>query len=158
VNVDSKWAMNMLKRLVFLSGLSVFGLTSLASEDWLVISDVKEIAAMRKELNKPDFSFDTITIVRLTDHRGQRIDVTTVGPTVVGFEPGGAPAARSLITFVRKPDRLVLFTQDVRNWKAFRMEIPVNELTLGRSINFPVVQDSGEVVEQAFTVKELITR
>jgi hypothetical protein len=161
----------MLIRLVFIGSLSVFGLSSYARAatdpsavsdptpaDWAVISDIKQIAAMRQELNKPNFSFNTVTIVRLTDQRGQRVDATTVGPTVVGFERGGPPAARSLMTFVRKPDRLVLFTQDVKNRKAFRMEVLVAELTPGKSIRFPVVQDSGEVLEHEFTVQEVIMR
>jgi hypothetical protein len=161
----------MLIRLVLICSLSAFGFSTCAGAatdptavtgatpaDWAVISDVNQIAAMRQELNKPNFSFNTVTIVRLTDQQGQRVDATTVGPTVVGFERGGPPAARSLITFIRKPDRLVLFTQDVKNWKAFRMEIPVAELTPGRSIRFPVVQNSGEVLEHEFTVQEVIMR
>lgn len=158
----------MLKQLVLMCSLFVFSLTSYAVDeataknatqpDWAVISDIQQIAAMRQELNKPNFAFETVTIVRLTDHRGQRVDATSVGPAVVGYERGGAPAARSLMTFVRKPDRLVLFTQDVRKRKAFRQEIPVGELTAGKSIRFPVVQDTGEVVEQVFTVNEVIVR
>ena len=158
----------MLKRLVLVGSLSMLSLTSYAADkatgneatqpDWAVISDVNQIAAMRQELNKPNLAFETVTIVRLTDHRGQRVDATSVGPAVVGYERGGAPAARSVMTFVRKPDRLVLFTQDVKNRKAFRQEIPVGELTAGKSIRFPVVQNTGEVVEQVFTVNEVIVR
>jgi hypothetical protein len=153
---------DMLKRLVAVGSLAVVSLTSYAStaeSDHLeVITDIKQIAAVRQELNKPNLSFQTITIVRLTDNQGQRVDVTSVGPAVVGFQQGGPPAARSIMTFVPKPDRLVLFTQDVKNRTAFRLEIAVDQLTAGRSIRFPVVQPSGELVEQVFTVKEIITR
>lgn len=150
---------HMLERLILVGSLALFSLTSCASTDsWEVISDINQIAAIRQELNKPNLSFQTVTIIRLTDVREQRLDVTSVGPAVVGFERGGAPAARTIFTFVRKPDRLVLFSQDVKAWKAFRMEIPVNQLTAGRTIQFPVVQASGELVEQTFTVKEIITR
>jgi len=161
----------MLIRLSLIGSLCVFGLslhagaatdiaavTDSTPADWAVISDIKTIAAMRQELNKPNLSFNSVTIVRLTDQRGQRVDATTVGPTVVGYERGGPPAARSLMTFIRKPDRLVLFTQDVKNRKAFRKEVLVAELTPGRSIRFPVVQDTGEVVEHEFTVQEVIMR
>ena len=148
----------MLKELMLAGGLSLLSLTAMAAEDWEVIADLKQIAATRDALNKPNLDFQTVTIVRLNDERGQRIDATSVGPTVVGFEPGGAPAAKTIMTFVRKPDRLVLFTQDVRARKAFRLEIPLDQLHAGRSIHFPVVQTSGELVEQVFTVQEIITR
>jgi len=161
----------MLLRFVVVASLVAVGLADYArggtepsavndttATDWAVISDLKQIAAMRQELSKANFSFDTVTIVRLSDQKGQRVDATTVGPAVVGYERGGPPAARSLITFIRKPDRLVLFTQDVKSRKAFRREILVADLAPGKSIRFPVVQDSGEVLEQEFTVQEIIMR
>ena len=146
------------KQALLLPFIFFAGVTNCAGADWTEIDDLKQIVALRNQVSKPDFSFDSVTIVRLKDNGGQRIDATSVGPTVVGFEQGGAPAARTLFTLLHDPDRLVLFSQDVKHWKAFHKEIPVEELASGKIFGFPVVQRTGELVEQEFTVTEVIVR
>lgn len=145
----------MLKQILLIGGMGLV-LAGCASTDWVVIQDVKQIAAMREEVNKPHLTFKEVTLVRMTNEKGQRAEAISIGPTVIGVEKNGPPAARTLFTFNPQLDRLVLFTQDVKNWKAFRKEIPIAELKPGKAFRFPVVQETGEVVEQTFTVERII--
>lgn len=147
----------MLKRIVLISSIALTGLAGCASKEWVEIKDVKQYSAMRKKLSEPNLSFKEVTIVRLTN-KGQRVEFTSIGPAKIGVEKDGPPAAKTLFTFSEDRKQVILFTQDVKNWKAFRKEIPVSQLVPGFSFRFPVVQESGEVTEQAYTVEQVITQ
>ena len=112
---------------------------------------------MREELGKPNLAFDKVTIVRLKN-KAERVEVTSIGPAVIGAARNGPPAAKTLFTFSQERDRIILFSQDVKNWKAFSKEIPVSQLIPGFVFHFPVVQESGEVVEQTYTVERVIVQ
>lgn len=133
-------------------------LSGCAGTDWATISDVRQIAAMREEISKPNLSFNDVLIIRMKTETGNRVEVTSIGPTVVSAQKGGAPAARTTFALTPKRDILVLFTQDVPHWKAFRKEIPVAQLTPGKAFRFPVVQESGEIQQQTFTIERIITQ
>lgn len=139
-------------------GICFAVLAGCAGTDWATISDVRQIAAMREEISKTNLSFNDVLIIRMKTETGNRVEVTSIGPSVVSAQKGGAPAARTTFALTPKRDILVLFTQDVPHWKAFRKEIPVAQLTPGKAFRFPVVQESGEVQQQTFTIEKIITQ
>lgn len=139
-------------------GICITVLAGCAGTDWATISDVKQIAAMREEISKPNLSFNDVLIIRMKTETGNRVEVTSIGPSVVSAQKGGAPAAKTTFALTPKRDILVLFTQDVPHMKAFRKEIPVAQLTPGKAFRFPVVQESGEVQQQTFTIEKIITQ
>ena len=145
----------MMQKKILIICLAI--LAGCAGTDWVVISDVKQIAAMREEISKPNLSFNDVLIIRMKTEAGKRIEVTSIGPSVVSAQKDGAPAARTTFALTLKRDTLVLFTQDVPHWKAFRKEIPVAQLVPGKAFRFPVVQESGEVQQQTFTIEQIIT-
>lgn len=139
-------------------GICLAILAGCAGTDWATISDVKQIAAMREEVSKPNLSLNDVLIIRMKTETGNRVEVTSIGPSVVSAQKGGAPAAKTTFALTPKRDILVLFTQDVPHMKAFRKEIPVAQLTPGKAFRFPVVQESGEVQQQTFTIEKIITQ
>ena len=146
----------MLKWII-LNSIALSVLAGCASKGWVEIKDVNQYAAMRQELSKPNLSFKDVIIVRLKDN-GQRVEFTSIGPATIGAAKNGPPAAKTLFTFSEDRQQVILFSQDVKNWKAFRKEIPLSQLVPGFSFRFPVVQESGEVVEQTYTVEQVITQ
>ena len=148
----------MQKRILIVCGICLFVLAGCAGTDWVVISDVKQYAAMREEISKPNLSFSEVLVIRMRTETGNRVEVISIGPTVVSAQKDGPPAARTLFALTPKRDILVLFTQDVPNWKAFRKEIPVAQLVPGKTFRFPVIQGSGEVRQQTFTIEKIITQ
>lgn len=147
----------MLKRIIFSSIVTLSILAGCATSEWIEIKDVKQYAAMRDELGKPNLAFKEVTIVRLRN-KGERVEFTTIGPAVVGAHKNGPPAAKTLFTFSADKARVILFSQDVKNWKAFRKEIPVNQLVPGFTFHFPVVQETGELVVQTYEVEQVIVQ
>ena len=143
-----------------LAGLAGCATAPSTAPEWTVLEldQVKRIAEIRKSLAELRVDFRDVIIVRLTTGGEKRVDVTSIGPTIVGAEKYGAPAARTTFAMTPKRENLVLFTQDVPQRKAFVREIPLGELTAGKSFRFPVVQESGEVLEQTFTVQQVIVR
>ena len=139
-------------------GICLAVLTGCAGTDWATISDMKQIAAMREEVSKPNLTFTDVLIIRMNTETGSRLEVTSIAPSVVSAQKNGAPAAKTTFALTAKRDILVLFTQDVTHWKAFRKEIPVTQLTPGKTFRFPVVQESGEIQQQTFTVDKIITQ
>lgn len=152
----------MQKQILIVCGICLAVLAGCATTDWVVIDDVKhegkQIAALRAEISKPSLSFNDVLIIRMKTEAGTRAEVTSIAPSVIGAQKGGAPAARTTFALAPKRDILILFTQDVPNWKAFRKEIPVAQLTPGKTFRFPVVQESGEIRPQVFTVEQIITQ
>lgn len=162
-----------IRRFLALAGLCLIGLVGCATDprtaarpgaDWVVIGidEVKRIAEIREALDELRLAFRDVTIIRMmmemTAGEEKRLDVTSIGPTVVSAQKDGAPAARTTFALTEGRERLVLFTQDVPNRKAFHREIPVAELAEGKSFRFPVVQESGRILEQTFTVQQVILR
>ena len=137
--------------------LIVLGMVACATPDWRTITDVKEIAATRAAVNKasPDLDLSRIIVLRL-QLDGQRVEVTSLAPSVIGAAKGGPPGARTVFAFTAARDKLVLFGQNVPEFKGFYQEIPFAELQPGKSFRFPVVQEDGSVVEKKFTVEKLI--
>ena len=133
------------------------GLAACATPEWRTITDVKEIAATRTTVSKPNLDFSKVIILRL-QLNGQRVEVTNIGPSTIGAAKDGPPGARTIFTFTPNSDRLVLFGQNVPEFKGFYQEIPIADLQPGKSMRFPVVQDDGSVKEQEFTVEKLITQ
>lgn len=148
----------MQKRILTVCGICVTVLAACAGTDWATISDVKQIAAMREEISKPKLSFIDVLVIRMKTEAGNRVEVTSIAPSVVSAQKGGAPAARTTFALTSNRDILVLFTQDVPHLKAFRKEIPVAQLVPGKTFRFPVVQESGEVKQQTFTIEKIITQ
>lgn len=152
----------MQKQILIACGACLAVLAGCAGTDWVVIDDVKhegkQIAAMREEISKPNLSFSDVLVIRMKTETGNRVEVTSIAPSVVSAQKNGPPAARTTFAFTSKRDILVLFTQDVPNWKAFRKEIPVAQLVPGKAFRFPVVQESGEVKQQTFTIEQTITK
>lgn len=148
----------MQKRILIASGICLALLAGCAATEWATITDVKQYSAMREEISKPSLSFNDVLIIRMKTEAGNRVEVTSIGPSVVSAQKGGPPAARTTFALAPKRDILILFTQDVPNWKAFRREIPVAQLTPGKTYRFPVVQESGEIRQQVFTVEQIITQ
>jgi hypothetical protein len=135
--------------------LITLGLAACATPEWRTITDVKEIAATRTTVNNPSLDLSKVLVVRL-DRDGQRLEVTSVGPAVIGAATAGPPGARTVFTFSPERDKLVLFGQNVPEFKGFHQEIPVAELQPGKRFRFPVVQDDGSVKVQEFSVEKLI--
>lgn len=129
-----------------------------AETEWETIKDLQQIAAIRKAVNKPHFALDHVVVLRLINDDGKRFEITSLGPSVIGFHNGGAPAARTVFSFAPERDRIILFSQDVPHWSAFRREILLEELTPGSNFRFPVVQDSGQVIPRTFSVEQVITQ
>ena len=146
-----------MKQKIFVGSMILLMLAGCASNEWVEIKDVKKYSAMREELGKPNLAFQNVTIVRLKN-KGERVEFTSIGPAVIGAAKNGPPAAKTLFTFSPERDRVILFSQDVRNWKAFSKEIPVSQLVPGFTFHFPVVQETGEVVEQTYAVEQVITQ
>lgn len=148
--------MNKLPCLIGIMSALLF--TGCAGNDWLVIKDVKQIAEYRNEVNKGNLNFSDVLIIRMRDENNKRIEVTSIAPSIIGQQKGGAPAAKSTLAITPKRDALILYTQDVPNWQAFRKVISVTEILPGKTFRFPVVQESGEVREQTFTFEQTIVR
>ncbi|MDP2783344.1 MAG: hypothetical protein Q8O38_01930 [Sulfurimicrobium sp.] len=146
----------MAKNIWLASFIALATLAGCATTDMTVITDVKEIAAKRTEISKPSLDLTHVMVLRMNNDKGQRVEVTSIGPAVIGAQKNGAPAAKTTFAFTPKRDNLILFTQDVPKIKAYRKEIPVAELVPGKVFSFPVVQESGEVLEQTFTVERII--
>ena len=137
-------------------------LAGCAATDWVVIDDVKhegkQIAALRAEVSKPNLVFSDILVIRMKTEAGTQAEVTSIAPSVISAQKDGPPAARTTFAIAPKRDALVLFTQDVPHWKAFRKEIPVTDLVPGKTFRFPVVQASGEIQTQTFAIEKIITQ
>lgn len=133
------------------------GLAACASNEWRTITDVKEIAATRTAVNRSSLDLSKVLILRLQSD-GQRIEVTSLAPATIGAAKNGPPGARTVFNFTPERDKLVLFGQNVPEFKGFYQEIPVSELQAGKRFRFPVVQDDGSVKEQEFTVEKLINQ
>lgn len=131
-------------------------LSACAANEWRTITDVKEIAATRTVVSKPNPDLAKVIVLRL-QRNGQRMDVNSLAPTTVGAAKNGPPGARTLFAFTPARDKLVLFGQNVPEFKGFHQEIPVAELLPGKTFHFPVVQDDGSVMTEAFVVEKLIT-
>ena len=147
----------MLKRTIFfiIAMLSILG--GCATSEWTEYKDVKQYSEMRNQLNKPSLALSKVTIVRLRDN-GKRVEFTSIGPAVIGAEKNGPPAAKTLFTFSEDAANVILFSQDVKGWKAFRKEIPVSQLVPGFIFHFPVVQEDGELVVQTYQVEQVIVQ
>lgn len=147
----------MLKQIIFFSIATLSMLVGCASSEWAEIKDLKQYSAMREELGKPNLSFKDVTIVRLRN-KGERVEFTSIGPAVIGAHKNGPPAAKTLFTFSDDRARVILFSQDVKNWRAFRKEIPVVQLVPGFEFHFPVVQETGELVVQTYKVEQVVVQ
>jgi hypothetical protein len=128
--------------------------------EWEVIGldQVKRIAEIRESLDALRLGFQDVVIIRMTTDEQKRVEITSIAPTIVSAQKDGAPAARTTFAMTEKRERVLMLTQDVPNRKAFYREIPAAELTGGRSFRFPVVQESGRILEQTFTVQQVIVR
>ena len=133
-------------------------LAGCAGNNWSVIKDVGQIAAMRNQFNTPSMNIHDVTVLRMTDDSGKRVEITSVAPSTIGAQKDGAPAAKTTFTFSNNRDKLILFTQDVAKFLAFHKEIPFAELKPGKKFSFPVVQESGAVLEKSFTVDKIIVQ
>ena len=131
------------------------GLSACATPEWRTITDVKEIAATRATVGKPGLDLSRVIMLRL-QRDGQRVEVTSIGPAVIGAAKNGPPGARTYFTFSPERDKLILFGQNVPEFKGFYQEIPFAELQPGKRFRFPVVEDDGSVREQEFTVEKVI--
>jgi len=130
----------------------------LTGGQWETIQDLQQIADLRKQVNKPNMSIDKVVVLRFINEAGKRVELASLAPAVIGTHHGGALAARTVFNFSPDRGRIVLFTQDVPHWLAYRMELPVDQLKSGDIFRFPVVQTSGEVLVKSFTVEQVIVR
>jgi len=144
--------------LAILAGCAGTDRITATETDWLTITDIRQIAAMREDISKPSLRFDDMIIIRMKTESENRVEVTSIAPSVISARKDGSPAARTTFALTQKRDILALFTQDVPNLRAFRKEIPISELTPGKAFSFPVVQESGEVQQQTFTIEKIITQ
>ena len=124
----------------------------------LGFDQVKRIADIRSGIDQMRLGFRDVIILRMDDDEKKPVEVTSIGPTLVSVVKDGAPAARTTFGITEKRDYVALLTQDVPNRKAFHREIPMTELTVGRSFRFPVVQESGDIRVRTFTVQQIIVR
>ena len=67
------------------------GLSACATPEWRTITDVKEIAATRTAVSKPSLDLSRVIVLRL-QRDGQRVEVTSIGPAVIGAAKNGPPA------------------------------------------------------------------
>lgn len=147
----------MLSRIIFFSIAILSMLVGCASSEWIEIKDLNQYSAMRVELSKPSLTFKEVTIVRLRNN-GKRVEFTSIAPAVIGEHKNGPPAAKTLFTFSPDRARVILFSQDVKNWKAFRKEISVSQLVPGFTFHFPVVQEAGDLAVQAYEVEQVFVK
>ena len=140
--------------LVLLIGL---GLAACATTEWRTITDINEIAATRTRVDKPGMDMSKVVVLRLQCD-GQRVEVSSVAPTVLGRATNGTRAARTVANFTPDRDKVMLFGQNVGERKGFYREIPVSELRPGERFRFPVVQADGSVKDKEFVVESLISR
>ena len=133
------------------------GLAACATPEWRTITDIKEIAATRTAVNQSTLDLSKVIVLRL-QRDAKRVEVTSLAPSIVGAAKDGPPGARTVFAFTPARDKLVLFGQNVPEFKGFHQEIPIDELQPGKRFRFPVVQEDGSVKEQEFTVEELLSR
>ena len=130
----------------------------LTGGQWETIRDLQQIATLRQQVNKPGMSIDKVVVLRFTNEAGKRVELASLAPAVIGTHQGGARTARTVFNFSPDREHVVLFTQDVPHWLAYRMELPVAQLKPGDVFRFPVVQTSGEVLVKPFTIEQVIVR
>lgn len=138
--------------------MCVFLLAGCAGNDWLVIKDVQQIAEYRNEVNKFNPNFTDVFIIRMRDENNKRVEVTSIGSSVISAQFGGGPAAKTTFAITPKRDALILYTQDVPHMQAFRKVIPAAEILPGKTFRFPIVQESGAISEQQFTIEQTIIK
>ena len=159
------------RRFLALAALCLIGLVGCATDpslvrpdgdgaEWTVLErdQVKRTAEIRDSLDEMRLAFRDVIILRMSNSEQKRVDVTSIGPTIVSKVKDGAPAARTTFGISEKREHLVLLTQDVPKFRAYHREIPMAELTEGKRFRFPVVQESGELLEHTFTVQQVIVR
>lgn len=123
--------------------------------EYQTIEGADTIIAMQKELEKPSFQLDRVSVLRMTMN-GEKLEVSSIAPTVIFATQ--AAGNRTVLNLATEKDKLVLFTRDGRKIKAYRTSIPVAELQPGKTFSFPVAQDPGEVVTKQFTVTQFIVQ
>ena len=141
----------------FAALMLALGLAACATPEWRTITDIKEIAATRTAVNQSTLDLSKVIVLRL-QRDAKRVEVTSLAPSIVGAAKDGPPGARTVFAFTPARDKLVLFGQNVPEFKGFHQEIPIDELQPGKRFRFPVVQEDGSVKEQEFTVEELLSR
>jgi hypothetical protein len=122
-----------------------------------VIDDPVRIAAMQAELDQATFDLSQVTVARLKID-GRPMEVVSITPVVVGFAKVGGVMAKTIFRFSDKRDALILFTRDQKNGKAYRLDLPVQEIVAGKTLKFPVLRPNGDLVEQTLVFEALITR
>lgn len=128
--------------------------------DWSVFEDaenptnaIQTLLKMNRDLDKPTFNLDRVLVLRMTID-GKRLEVTSLAPTSIISEPN-----RGNLTLFNMGDRksLVLFTRDGKNIRAYRKEIPLDQIKPGMSLRFPVAEDPGNIVLKEITFDRLIS-
>ncbi len=132
--------------------------TALAGcKDGNVIDDPQRSAAMQTELEQANFDLSQVTVARLKLD-GRPIEVSSITPVVVGFARVGGVTAKTIFRFSDKRDALILFTRDQKNGKAYRIDVPLADITAGKSLTFPILTPRGELNQQTLLFEALITR
>ena len=91
-------------------------------------------------LETPKFDLSLFLLTRLTVD-GRRVEVTSLGPTLVADDLRGAHWAVSLLAYTPDKSALVLFSRDPESGVGYRLTIPVADLTEGMELGFPVLKN-----------------
>ena len=122
------------------------------------IGDPAEALAVQQRLNSMQvLNLTRVRVARLTLD-GEPIEVTTLLPSVVAQAKSGETPADTVFRFSESHDTLVLFSRDPETGKGYRLDIPQQKWTPGRTVQFPVVNQDGTMTEREVEVVKVIER
>ena len=130
------------------------------SGDWSTYEDpknpnkaIQQLLKMHRDLDKPTINLDRVLVLRMTVG-DQKLEVTSLAPTSIIAEPN-----RGNLTLFNLGDRkkLIIFTRDGKNIRAYRKDIPLADIVPGKTIRFPVAQNPGDIVIKDIVFNELIS-
>lgn len=144
-------------KLQLLIASLLLSLSLSACKDAHVIDDPAKITATQQELEQATFDLSQVMVAKLK--LGDRaIEVTSLTPVIAVQANVGGVQAKTILRFSDKRDMLTLFTRDVKNKKAYRVDVPVADLQAKKSVKFPILSANGEVTEQVVTFDSLLVK
>lgn len=121
------------------------------------LTDSAKIAQMQSDLSAPVMDMSKITVAYLKVE-GRNVQVASIMPVVLGETKSGREVARSIARITPEHNGLTLFTRDAKKRSAYLVTVPFEELAQRRTVVFPVLSASGDLVETKITFDKAITK
>jgi len=121
------------------------------------LTDSAQIAQVQKDLLEQTMDLSKITVAYLKVE-GQNVQIASIMPVVLGESKSGREVARSIARITPGHDGLTLFTRDAKKRLAYMITVPFAELERRRTVVFPLLGASGELVEKKITFDKAITK